>query len=239
MSLQSISKFYLLVNKFLSNEKIKQEFPLNKHIKSLVYENETRNENTILINLLKSLPNLKNLELTCEYDDVLAELGHIKKLKRLKLTDYHKGLLQKIKCSQSLKSITVKYCYIQNSGPDWYEFLTAHPNISEIRIENSIDFMDDAIIELIAGKCGEKLESFWISESAARNVSQNAIKSFQKHCPNLKYLQLTDMSSKGTQNYKHQSFHTMLANIKCIVLFYLICIVLFISLIVLMMLEKI
>lgn len=98
--------------------------------------------------------------------------------------------------------------------------------------------MDDAICELIAGACGEKLEHFEMTDSVAKNLSENAFKSFEKHCPNLLYLKLTDRPSKRVQN-KHQSFHDMLANVKCVITFYIICIVFFIVLIFLMIYEKI
>jgi hypothetical protein len=179
------------------------------------------------------------LELACEYDqEILAQLPLLYKLKHLKVIDYHQGLLEKIRCSQGLKSIVIKYCYAKNSGSDWHDFLSHHPNISEIKIENSIDFIDDTIIELIAGACRENLERFVMSDSVAKNISENSLKSFQKHCPNLKYLKLTEKPSKRTQN-KHQSFHNMLANIKCIIFFYVVCIIFFVFLIMLMVLEKI
>lgn len=242
MTLESVTSLNLLVNKFTQKDMhfiIRQDFRVNRSIKRLTFENESRDKNAILILLLKHLPNLKHLELACDYDDeVLSELTNLKKLKHLKLTDYHQGLLKNVKCSPSLESIALKYCYTRNNGPEWLVFLKSHPKISHIQIDNSIDFIDDAIVELIAGFCKENLEYFVMSESVATKLSENASKSFQKHCPHLKRLVLTDKSSKRSEN-KHQSFHNMLANIKCIICFYLICIVLFVSLILLMIFEKI
>lgn len=241
LSQDSLTSLNLLINKFTKKDLSTNptEFLRNKSIKRLTFENESRDSNVLLVAMLKALPSLRFLELACDYnDELLEQLSHMTKVKHLKLIDYSEGLLKRIKCSKSLESIAVKYCYTRNSGPDWSQFLSTHPNIKKIYIDHSIEFMDDAIIEVIAGACGDKLESFIMSDSVAKNVSENSHRSFQRHCPNLKYLKLTDRPSKRTQN-KHQSFHDMLANIKCVISFYVICIIFFIVLIFLMVFEKI
>lgn len=75
-------------------------------------------------------------------------------------------------------------------------------------------------------------------DSVAKNISTEAYKSFQRHCCNLRYLRLTDRPSKRKQN-KNQSFHDLLSNIKCVISFYVICIIFFVVLILLMVFEKI
>ncbi|KAG5681120.1 hypothetical protein PVAND_010580 [Polypedilum vanderplanki] len=238
MTLEHLASFSLLVNKYSLKDVDSFNF-CNNCIKKFVFENETRDNNNLLVGLLKSLRKLKHLELACEYsDELLIQLPLLSNLKHLKLTDYYQGLLQSIKCSDTLQSISLKYCYTKNSGPDWHEFLKNHPNIKKIHIDHSIDFIDDAIAELIAGACGEHLEYFVMTDSTAKNLSMDAYKSFQKHCPNLKCLKLTERPSRSTQN-KHQSFHDLLANVKCVIFFYIICIIFFIVLILLMIYEKI
>lgn len=240
MTLEHLANFSFLVNKFQYSMKDVDSFDYsNKCIKKLVFENESRDNNNLLMAMLKSLRNLKHLELACEYtDELLLQLPQLTKLKHLKLTDYYQGLLQSIKCAESLESISLKYCYTKNSGPDWHEFLKSHPRINKIHIDHSIDFIDDAIVELIAGACGDRLVYFVMNDSTAKSLSENAYKSFQKHCPNIKCLKLCDRPSRRTQN-KHQSFHDLLANVKCVICFYVICIIFFIVLIVLMVYEKI
>lgn len=243
MSLESLSSLNIIVNKYKRKEanSNRLSFKSNTSIRQLCFEDESRDNNKLLIALLKSLyKRLEYLEVACEYDDeMLMQFPHLVKLKHLKLTDYQQGLLKRIKGAENLESLTVKYCYTRNSGSDWLDFLNTHPKINEIQIKHSIDFIDDATIEVITGACGENLESFIMSDSVARNISEHAIKSFQKNCPNLKYLQLTDPKpSRNVQN-KNQSFHDMLANIKCVITFYIVCIIFLVALVLLMVLEKI
>lgn len=239
MTLENLSSLSLLVNKYSAKELDSLTFH-NKCIRKFIFENESGGNNNLLICMLRSLHNLRHLELTCEFLDelLLAELPQLSKLKHLKITDYYQGLLKTIKCSHALESISLKYCYTKNSGTDWHEFLQNHPNIRKIYIDHSIDFIDDAICELIAGACQDKLEYFIMADSTSKNLTENAQKSFQKHCPNMKCLKLT-AKPKPVAQYKHQSFHDLLANIKCVIFFYVVCIVFFIALILLMVFEKI
>jgi hypothetical protein len=117
MTLEHLATFSLLINKYsakdLQASNLNNLRP-NKSIKKLIFENETRDNNNLLVALLRSLPNLRHLELACEYDDeILAQLLHMTKLIHLKLTDYHQGLLKAVKCSESLESISVKYCKLK------------------------------------------------------------------------------------------------------------------------------
>lgn len=114
MSLQHLKSFNLHVNKYPIKDMDMPNMtalPLNKCIKKFSFENESRENNNLLILLLRSLPNLKSLELMVDYDDILLNhLPSISKLKHLKLIDYHQGLLKSIKCSETLESISLKYC---------------------------------------------------------------------------------------------------------------------------------
>jgi hypothetical protein len=240
---KKLASLNLLVNKYTLKDTSTTTTALmcqNVSIKKLTFENETRDNNNLLVALLRSLPNLKHLELACEYsDDVLAELSTLTKLKHLKLTDYFQGLLQTIKCSDTLESISLKYCYTKNSGPDWFEFLRNHPNIQRIHIDHSIDFMDDAIIEVIAAATGDKLQSFLMTDSTAKNLTEISYKSFQKHCPNMRQLNLNMIVKASAKQNKHQTFHDLLADIKCVIFFYTICFTFFVIMILLMVYEKI
>lgn len=240
MTMGNLSSLSLLVNKYSVKELNSFNVPSNTCVKKFVFENESGENNHLLLYMLKSLHNLEHLELACEYsDDLLSQLPQMMKLKHLKLTDYYQGLLKTIKCCDSLESISVKYCYTKNSGSDWHEFLQNHPNIKKIHINHSIDFVDDAICELIAGACQDKLQYFVMTDSVAKNITEIGHLSFQKHCPNLKCLKLTDNKQNRTSQYKHQSFHDLLANIKCVIFFYTFCIIFFILMIFLMVYGKI
>lgn len=232
-----LTSLNLQVNKFTLREPNTFDY-INKHITKLIFENESRGRNELLVPLLKSLPNLNHLELACDYsDDVLEQLPLLLNLKHLKITDYFQGLLKKVKCAESLESISLQYCYTKNSGSDWLEFLQSHPNIKRIHVHHTIDFIDDVIIDIITVAC-PNLESFRMTDSTAKSLTENAYKIFQKNCKNLMSLKLVDKPKKVNEN-KHQSFHDFLANIQCIVGFYLICIFGFIVLVILMILEKI
>lgn len=236
-SCPKLTSLNLLVNKFTLREPNTFNY-INKHITKLIFENESRGSNELLVPLLKSLPNLKHLELACDYsDDVLEQLPSLMNLKHLKITDYYQGLLKRVKCVESLEAISLQYCYTKNSGSDWLEFLQSHPNIRKIHVHHTIDFIDDAIIDIITVAC-PKLESFRMTESTSKNLTENAFKIFERNCKNLMSLKLVDKPKKVNEN-KHQSFQDFLANVQCIVGFYLICIFGFIVLVVLMIMEKI
>jgi hypothetical protein len=242
MMMKNLSSLSLLVNKYSVKELDSfNSLPSNTCLRKFVFENESGENNNLLLCMLKSLHNLEHLELACEYSaDLLAQLPLMMKLKHLKLTDYYQGLLKTIKCcADSLESISVKYCYTKNAGSDWHEFLQNHPNIKKIHIDHSIDFVDDAICELIAGACQGKLEYFVMTDSVAKNITDIGRMSFHKHCPNLKCLKLTDNNQNRTSQYKHQSFHDLLANIKCVIFFYTFCIIFFIVMVLLMVNGKI
>lgn len=241
VTMRDLSSLSLLVNKYSVKELDSfNALPSNTCVKKLVFENESVENNNLLICMLKSLHSIEHLELACEYSaDLLEQLPLMMKLKHLKITDYYEGLLKKIKCSSSLESICVKYCYTKNSGSDWHEFLQNHPNIKKIHIDHSIDFVDDAICELIAGACQGKLEYFVMADSVAKNITDIGRLSFQKHCPNIKCLKLTDNKQNRTSQYKHQSFHDLLANIKCVIFFYTFCIIFFVVMVLLMVNGKI
>lgn len=232
MTLDHLATLNILVNKYTLKNVEAFNF-CNKRVSKLIFENESRDNNDLLVALLKSFPNLRHLELAVDYsDDVLLQLPQLIHLNHLKLTDYHQGLLKLIKCAESLNSISLQYCYTKHSGPDWLEFLRNNPNVRKIHIHHSIDFMDDAIINIISAAC-PNLEYFSMTDSTANNLSTEAYKIFQRNCPNMKLLKLTDKPN-GVSLNKNQSFHDLLANIKCVIFFYVICIILFILLIVLM-----
>jgi hypothetical protein len=237
MTLDHLASINLLVNKCPLRDADTFNYN-NKYITKMVFENESRGKNELLVALLRSLPNLNHLELACDYtDDVLAQLSTLFNLKHLKLTDYFQGLLQSVKCSDSLESIALQYCYTKHSGADWVEFLKNHPNIKKISIHHSIDFIDDAVCDIITGAC-PNLESFTMTDSTSKCLTENAGRIFLKNCQNLKFLKLTEKPCPKTQN-KHQSFHDMLANVKCVITFYVICIIGFVVLVVLMWQGKI
>lgn len=232
-----LTSLNLLVNKFTLREPSTFNYT-NKHITKLIFENESRGTNELLVPLLRCLPNLYHLELACDYsDDVLELLPTLINLTHLKITDYYQGLLKRVKCVDTLESISLQYCYTKNSGADWLEFLQSHPNIRRIQIHHSIDFIDDAIVDIITA-AAPRLESFCMTDSTAKNLTENAFKIFEKNCKNLRQLKLIDKPKKVNDN-KHQSFHDFLANVKCIMGFYLVCIFGFIVLVVLMIMEKI
>jgi hypothetical protein len=237
MTCDHLSSLSLLVNKcsLLEAETFNYN---NKYITKLAFENESRGSNELLLALLRCLPNLNHLELACDYsDDVLTELPQLINLKHLKLTDYFQGLLKSVKCTETLQSISLQYCYTKHSGGDWLEFLRNHPNIKRIHIHHSIDFIDDAIVDIITG-ADPNLEHFEMTDSTAKLLTEDAYRIFQKNCRNLKYLKLTEKPCPKTQN-KHQSFHDLLANVKCVITFYIICIIGFVCLVVLMWQGKI
>lgn len=237
MTLSHLTSFNLLVNKYSLKEDKTFNY-INKSITKLVFENESRGSNDLLVLLLNQLPNLYYLELACDYtDDVLELLPQLINLKHLKVTDYFQGLLKKIKCSGSLESIGLQYCYSKHSGGDWLEFLRSNPNIKQIQIHHSIDFVDDTIVDIITAAC-PNLEGFQMTDSTAKFLTEDAYRIFHKNCTNLKFLKLTEKPSKSTQN-KHQSFHDMLANIKCVISFYIVCIIGFVALVILMWQGKI
>mgnify|MGYP003555981038 CR=1 FL=1 len=108
LAFEHLKSLSVLVNKYSPKN---LELPLNRCIKKLTFENETRDNNHLLVSMLKSLRNLKVLELACDYDeDILTQLPLMTKLRTLKLADYHQGLLKNIKCTENLESIRVKYC---------------------------------------------------------------------------------------------------------------------------------
>ncbi|CRK99465.1 CLUMA_CG012714, isoform A [Clunio marinus] len=237
MTMDHLLSVNLLVNKCSLKDSEKFQFN-NRSITKLVFENESRGNNNLLVSLLHCLPNLTHLELACDYsDDVLNQLPQLIKLKNLKITDYFQGLLKSIKCSEYFESISLQYCYTKNSGSDWLEFLRNNTNIKRIHIHHSIDFIDDTIVDIITSAC-PNLEDFQMTDSTAKNITENAYRCFQKNCKNLKFLKLTNKPSQMTLN-KHQSFHDLLANVKCIISFYIICIIGFVVLVVLMWQGKI
>lgn len=232
MTLDHLASVDILVNKCSLREP--ETFNcVNKRVTKLIFENESRGKNDVLVALLRCLPNLNHLELACDYsDDVLEQLALLTRLRHLKITDYFQGLLKSIKCADSLESISLQYCYAKHSGGDWLEFLRNNPNVKRIHIHHSIDFIDDAIIDIITGQ-RPSLENFQMTDSTAKCLTDDAYRIFQKNCANLKILKLTDRPCKATQN-KHQTFHDLLANVKCVISFYVICIIGFIVLVVLM-----
>lgn len=237
MTLDHLPSLNLMINKFSLREAETFNYN-NKYVTKLIFENESRGRNDLLIGLLRSLPNLNHLELAIDYsEDVLAQLSLLENLRHLKITDYFQGLLKSIKCADTLSSISLQYCYTKHSGGDWLEFLRNNPNIKRIDIHHSIDFMDDAIIDIITGAC-PKLESFHMTDSTAKGLTEDAYRIFQKNCENLKFLKLTSKPCKSTHN-KHQSFHDLLANVKCVISFYIVCIIGFVVLVVLMWQGKI
>lgn len=237
MTSDHLASVNLLVNK--CSLKDAESFNYNnKYITKLVFENESRSRNDMLVALLRCLPNLKHLELACDYsDEVLAQLSELINLRHLKITDYFQGLLKSIKCADTLESISLQYCYTKHSGGDWLDFLHNNPNIKRIQIHHSIDFMDDAICDIITGAC-PGLEYFEMTDGTAKCLTQDAYRIFQKNCQNLKFLKLTEKPCPSTQN-KNQSFHDLLANVKCVITFYVICIIGFVVLVVLMWQGKI
>lgn len=237
MTLDHLASVNLLVNKCSLKDVATFNYN-NKSITKLVFENESRGKNDLLVALLRCLPNLSHLELACDYsDDVLGQLTQLINLRHLKITDYFQGLLKEIKCADSLESISLQYCYTKHSGGDWLEFLRNNPNVKRIHIHHSIDFIDDAIVDIITGAC-PRLEQFKMTDSTAKCLTEDAYRIFQKNCKSIKFLKLTDKPSPTSQN-KHQSFHDLLANVKCVISFYVICIIGFVALVVLMWLGKI
>lgn len=237
MTLDHLASLNLLVNKCSLNEA--ETFNnINKSITKLVFENESRGRNDLLIGLLRCLPNLNHLELACDFsDEVLAQLSLLLNLRHLKITDYFQGLLKMVKCCDSLESISLQYCYTKHSGADWLEFLQNHPRIKRIHIHHSIDFIDDAIIDIITGAC-PGLEHFEMTDSTAKGLTEDAYRIIQKNCANMKFLKLTEKPCPTVLN-KHQSLHDLLANVKCVISFYIICIVALVLLVVLMWQGKI
>lgn len=232
MTCDHLSSLTLLVNK-CSLQEAETFNHNNNFVTKLLFENESRGSNELLVALLRCLPHLNHLELACDYsDDVLAQLPQLTNLRHLKITDYHQGLLKIVKCTESLESLSLQYCYTKHSGGDWLEFLRNHKNIKRIHIHHSIDFIDDAIVDIISG-ADPNLEHFEMTDSTAKLLTENAYRIFQKNCKNLKYLKLTEKPCPKTQN-KHQTFHDLLANVKCVITFYIICIIGFIWLVVLM-----
>lgn len=237
MTSDHLSSLNLLVNKCSLQEAETFNYN-NKFITKLTFENESRGSNELLVALLRSLPNLNHLELACDFsDDVLAQLPQLINLRHLKITDYFQGLLKNIKCADTLESISLQYCYTKHSGGDWLEFLRFHPNIKRIHIHHSIDFIDDAICDIIS-TADPNLEHFEMTDSTAKLLTEDAYRIFQKNCTNLKFLRLTEKPSAKSQN-KHQTFHDLLANVKCVISFYIICIIAFIWLVILMWQGKI
>lgn len=237
MTLNHLASLSLLVNK-CSLQKAETFSCVNNSITKLVFENESRGTNNLLIGLLRCLPNIVRLELTCEYtDDLLTNLCQLTKLKQLKLSDYYEGLLKNVKCAEQLESISLQYCYSKNSGADWLDFLRNNPNIRRIEIIHSIDFIDDIILDIITGAC-PKLEHFEMIDGTSKGLTDDAYRIVQKNCENLKFLKLSHKPVEKTLN-KHQSFHDLLANVKCVIFFYIICIIGFIVLVVLMWQGKI
>jgi hypothetical protein len=237
MTCDHLSSLGLLVNKCSLLEAETFHYN-NKFITKLAFENESRGSNELLVALLRCLPNLNHLELACDYsDDVLAQLPLLGKLRHLKITDYFQGLLKNVKCAETLESISLQYCYTKHSGGDWLEFLRNHPRIKRIHIHHSIDFIDDAIVDIITA-ADPNLEHFEMTDSTAKLLTEDAYRIFQKNCRNMKFLKLTEKPCPKTQN-KHQSFHDLLANVKCVITFYIICIIGFILLVVLMWQGKI
>lgn len=237
MTLDHLASLNLLVNKY-SFKELETFHYNNTSVTKVIFENESRDSNELLVGLLRSLPNVNHLELACDYsDDVLAMLSQLINLRHLKITDYFQGLLKTIKCADSLESISLQYCYSKHSGGDWLEFLRNNPNIKKIHVHHSIDFIDDAIVDIITGAC-PKLEHFQMTDSTAKCLTEDAYRIFHKNCANLKFLKLTEKPSKSSQN-KHQSFHDLLANVKCVISFYIVCIIGFVVLVVLMWQGKI
>ncbi|CAO1404375.1 unnamed protein product [Diamesa tonsa] len=232
MTLQNLTTLNILVNKY-SMKDIEDFKYKNKKVTTLIFENENRSDNDLLVALLKSFPKLNHLELACEYtDEVLKQLSHLKKLKHLKLTDYYLGLLKNIKC-HDLESISLQYCYAKHAGSDWVDFLKHNKNIKKINIHHSIDFIDDVTIEVITRAC-PNLEVFQMTDSSSNLLTEIGWKTVRDNCKHIKLLKLTDIPGKKvTQDFK-ANFGEFLANVKCVVLFYILCIVLFCLLVVLM-----
>jgi F-box-like len=237
MTCDHLSSLDLLVNKCSLQEA--ETFSYNNNfITKLAFENESRGSNDLLVALLRCLPNLSHLELACEYsDDVLAQLPQLINLRHLKITDYFQGLLKNIKCADTLESISLQYCYTKHSGGDWLEFLRNHPNIKKIHIHHSIDFIDDATVDIISA-ADPKLEHFEMTDSTAKLLTEDAYRIFAKNCKNMRFLKLTEKPCPTSQN-KNQSFHDLLANVKCVMSFYIICIIGFVWLVILMWTGKI
>lgn len=237
MTLDHLASLNLLVNKCSLSETETFNYN-NKSITKLVFENESRGRNDLLIGILRSLQNLVHLELACDFsDDVLAQLQLIQSLKHLKITDYFQGLLKSVRCVDTLESISLQYCYTKHSGGDWLDFLTNHPKIKRIHIHHSIDFIDDTILDIITGAC-PGLEYFAMTDSTAKGLTEDAYRIVQKNCVNLKFLKLVEKPCPTTV-YKHQSLHDLLANVKCVISFYIICIIALVALVVLMWQGKI
>lgn len=237
MTLDHLASLNLLVNKCSLSDA--ETFNYNNNsITKLVFENESRGRNDLLIGILRSLQNLSHLELACDFsDDVLAQLQLIQNLKHLKITDYFQGLLKSVKCVDTLESLSLQYCYTKHSGGDWLEFLTHHPKVKKIQIHHSIDFIDDAILDIITGAC-PGLEHFEMTDSTSKGLTEDAYRIVQKNCVNLKFLKLIEKPCPTTV-YKNQSLHDLLANVKCVISFYIICIVALVALVVLMWQGKI
>jgi hypothetical protein len=232
-----LTSLNLLINKFTLRET--ETFVYNNNsITKLVFENESRGSNELLVPLLRSLPNLIHLELAGDYsDDLLEILPTLINLNHLKITDYYQGLLKKVRCVDTLESISLQYCYAKNTGSDWLEFLQNHPKIKKIHVHHTIDFIDDAIVDIITVGA-PYLESFRMTDSTSKTLTENAYKIFEKNCKNLKTLKLVERVAKSNEN-KHQSLHDFLANVQCVIGFYLICIFGFIVLVVLMIMGTI
>ena len=192
------------------------------------------------LSLAQKLSRILLCFIACEYDEqIVNQLAHCTKLKHLTIKDYQLGLLQKIRSSPGLNSVCLEYCYRNETSQNWLEFLENHPNIRKICINHSIDFLDDNVLEIIAKTCNDNLEYFIVHDCVAKSVTVNGEKSFQRHCPKLKILQLTDNKNIEVTQNNNQKFHNLLANIKCVIFFYLICIILFTTLVFLMIFEKI
>lgn len=237
MTLKYLQSLNLLVNK-CSLKELETFNYSNKSIRQLVFENESRGSNELLVKILGCLPFLMHLELACDYtEDLMASLSLLSNLRHLKITDYYQGLLKNLKCADSFESISLQYCYSKNSGPDWLDFLRNNTNVKKITINHSIDFIDDTIIDIITGAC-PTLEHFEMIDSTSKGLTENAYRIIEKNCTNLKFLRLTSKPCPKTQN-KHQSFHDLLANVKCVITFYIICIVAFVVMVWLMWQGKI
>lgn len=237
MTLDHLASLNLLVNKWSYKESETFNYN-NKSITKLIFENESRGNNDLLVALLRSLPNLNHLELACDYsDNILGTLAQLINLRHLKITDYFPGLLKTVKCADTLESIHLQYCYTKHAGGDWLDFLRNNPNVKRIHVHHSIDFIDDAIIDIITGAC-PKLEKFMMTDSTSKCLTEDSYRIFQKNCPHLKFLKLTDKPNPSMHN-KNQSIHDLLANVKCVISFYIVCIIGFVALVVLMWQGKI
>lgn len=232
MTLQNLTSLNIVVNKY-SMKNIENIKYKNKKVTTLIYENENRSDNDLLVALMKSFPKLNHLELACEYtDDVLTQLSHLKKLKHLKLTDYYLGLLKSIKC-HDLDTISLQYCYAKHAGSDWVDFLQHNKKIKKIYIHHSIDFIDDVTIDVITRAC-PNLEVFQMTDSSSNLLTEVGWKMVRDNCKHIKLLKLTDIPGKKVPQDFKATFGEFLANVKCVVLFYILCIFLFCLLVVLM-----